>query len=81
MTEPAMFDKSFFSRYGFLMKQRCEPLIEAIIAIGGMSELARHLGVTRQAISGWKRIPLKHVKRVSELTNIPHDKLRPDLYE
>jgi hypothetical protein len=81
MTYPAMFDKSFLSRYSFFMKHRSEPLLEALIAIGGISELARNLGVTRQAVSAWNRVPLKYVKRVSELTNIPHHRLRPDLYE
>lgn len=46
----------------------------------GCSELARILGLTRQAVSVWDIVPSKHVPRVSKLSGIPCEELRPDIY-
>ncbi len=53
----------------------------AIEKAGGLSELARQLGVKRQAVFAWKRIPAERARKVSEITGIPLADLRPDLYE
>jgi DNA-binding transcriptional regulator YdaS (Cro superfamily) len=45
------------------------------------ADLAKHLGITRQAVSGWRAIPAEWVKRIAELTGIPPHRLRPDLYD
>lgn len=63
------------------MKHRHPSLVDALVAAGGISELARQLGLTRQAVSFWDKIPLKHLKTVSKMTGIAQQKLRPDLYE
>lgn len=63
------------------MKQRHPSLVDALVAAGGIAELARQLGVTRQAVSLWDKIPLKHLRAVSEMTGIPRQQLRPDLYD
>jgi len=47
---------------------------------GGVSSLARGLGVSQPAISGWKRVPPDRVLAVEALTGIPRTELRPDLY-
>lgn len=44
-------------------------------------ELARRIGVTRQAIYGWDKIPAERVVEVEAATGIPRKKLRPDLYD
>jgi DNA-binding transcriptional regulator YdaS (Cro superfamily) len=71
----------FFSGRVIDMKQRHPSLVDALVAAGGIAELARQLGVTRQAVSLWDKIPLKHLRAVSKMTGIPRQQLRPDLYD
>lgn len=47
---------------------------------GSASELARKLGISKQAISQWTEIPIRHVHRVNEVTGIPLTDLRPDVF-
>jgi len=63
------------------MKHRHPSLVDVFVAVGGASELARHLGISRQAVGLWLMVPLKHIKTVSKLTGISRQQLRPDLYE
>lgn len=46
---------------------------------GKQRELATHLGLFPSTVSQWRSVPLAHVRRVSEFTDIPIEKLRPDL--
>ena len=55
-------------------------LERALSAIGGVSSLARALGVSQPAISGWKRIPPERVLAVEAASGVPRTELRPDLY-
>lgn len=55
-------------------------LSSAIQAAGGLTPLADALGISKQAISSWKRCPPHHVLKVEKLTRVPRHKLRPDLY-
>lgn len=63
------------------MKQRSETITDIIVTIGSLSEMSRRLGVSRQAIAQWDKVPVKHLRAISEMTGIPRQKLRPDLYE
>jgi len=45
------------------------------------SAIARMLGIKRQAVSSWQRIPAERVRQVSQLTGIPAWRLRPDLFD
>lgn len=56
---------------------------EIIGKLGGPSEVARQIGVSRQAVSKWKRIPGGHVRRIAALSGGAYTKaqIRPDLYE
>lgn len=47
---------------------------------GGGQALASALGLTRQAIYQWDKIPPQYVLRVEEVTGVPRSTLRPDLY-
>jgi TorA maturation chaperone TorD len=55
-------------------------LDEAIRAAGGVSELARQLGISQPSVSNWTRIPAERVISIETLTNVPRNVLRPDLY-
>lgn len=56
------------------------PLVEVIRKVGSANELARQLGVTPQAISQWKRIPLERASEIARITGIPRAELRPDIW-
>lgn len=45
------------------------------------SQLAKGLGITRQSITRWKKIPIHHVKLVSEITELPREKILPSVYK
>jgi len=55
-------------------------LQEAIRAAGGVTELARRIGVTQPSVSNWRRVPAERVLAVEEVTGVTRDLLRPDLY-
>jgi TorA maturation chaperone TorD len=59
---------------------REQGLERAIAAAGGISALARIIGVSQPAVSGWTRVPPDRVLAVEAATGIPRTDLRPDLY-
>ena len=56
------------------------PLQEAIKRAGGKSALARLVGVTPQAVTQWKHIPLHHVLRLEDALGITRQWQRPEIY-
>jgi TorA maturation chaperone TorD len=57
-----------------------EGLQEAIRAAGGITELARRVGLSQPSVSNWRRVPAERVLAVEAATGVPRTKLRPDLY-
>jgi len=55
-------------------------LEEAIRAAGGVSELARRLGIAQPSVSNWERIPAERVASVEQATGVDRARLRPDLF-
>jgi len=55
-------------------------LQEAIRAAGGVTELARRIGVSQPSVSNWNRIPAERVLAVEAVTGIGRPALGPDLY-
>src|SRR5258708_12740714 len=55
-------------------------LSEAIQAVGGVSELARRVGVSQPSVSNWDKVPAERVLAVEAATGVPRMRLRPDLY-
>lgn len=47
---------------------------------GGKVALAKRLGVTRQAVSKWTHVPAQWVRLLEELTGIPAEQMRPDIF-
>jgi TorA maturation chaperone TorD len=56
-------------------------LSEAIRVVGGVSELARKLGISQPSVSTWNRVPAERVLAVEAATGISRTALRPDLYD
>jgi TorA maturation chaperone TorD len=52
----------------------------AIRACGGISELARRLGISQPSVSHWQRVPAERVLMVEQVSGVPRGTLRPDLY-
>lgn len=57
-----------------------EGLHEAIRAAGGVTELARRIGISQPSVSNWSRVPAERVLAVEAATGIARSILRPDLY-
>ena len=55
-------------------------LSEAIQAVGGVSELARRIGISQPSVSNWDKIPAERVLAVEAATGVARMRLRPDLY-
>src|SRR5215211_7279533 len=55
-------------------------LNEAIQAVGGVSELARRVGISQPSVSNWDKVPAERVLAVEAATGIARMRLRPDLY-
>jgi TorA maturation chaperone TorD len=55
-------------------------LDEAIRAVGGVSELARRLGISQPSVSKWESVPAERVLSIEATTGIPRATLRPDLF-
>ena len=56
-------------------------LEEAIRAAGGVTELARRIGISQPSVSNWSRIPAERVLTVEAVTGVARAILRPDLYD
>jgi TorA maturation chaperone TorD len=55
-------------------------LREAIRAAGGVTELARRIGISQPSVSNWSRIPAERVLSIESITGVGREVLRPDLY-
>ena len=53
----------------------------AIEAAGGITVLARRLGIRHQSIMNWKQIPAERLLAVEAATGIDRSRLRPDLFQ
>jgi TorA maturation chaperone TorD len=59
---------------------RDQGLEEALRAVGGVSELARRIGISQPSVSNWDRIPAERVLAVEAATGVTRAVLRPDLF-
>lgn len=55
-------------------------LSEAIRVAGGISELARQIGISQPSVSNWNWVPAERVVSVETATGVDRAVLRPDLY-
>ena len=57
------------------------PIVKlAIEKAGGLTPLANALGVPRQNVHQWRRVPAEWVLRVERATGICRSELRPDIF-
>ena len=56
-------------------------LQEAIRAVGGVTELARRIGISQPSVSNWTKVPAERVLEVENASGIARLVLRPDLYD
>lgn len=61
-------------------RARDQGLEQAVRAAGGVSELARQIGISQPSVSNWTRIPAERVLNVEAATGVDRKILRPDLY-
>jgi DNA-binding transcriptional regulator YdaS (Cro superfamily) len=54
---------------------------EAAGKVGGVPNLARKLGVSRQAIYQWTEVPAERVADLERVTGIPRSRFRPDVFK
>lgn len=62
------------------MEIRDPGLVEAIEAVGGVTELARRIGISQPSVTNWERVPAERVIAVEQATGVGRVRLRPDLY-
>ncbi|MGE5773458.1 MAG: Cro/CI family transcriptional regulator [Hyphomicrobiales bacterium] len=55
-------------------------LSEAIRIAGGVSQLARQIGISQPSVSNWIRVPAERVVSIETATGVDRAVLRPDLY-
>ncbi len=59
---------------------RDQGLQSAIESVGGISALARALGLAQPSVSAWQRIPAERVVSIETVTGLSRTVLRPDLF-
>lgn len=67
------------TRLTYVRLMRDEAL-QNVIHLYGLSGLARMLGIRKQSVKQWRRVPEDRIIQIEELTGIPRKRLRPDLY-
>jgi hypothetical protein len=64
------------------MAKKLDPAIALIRANRGMAvRIAEALGIDKQAVYQWKKVPPLRVLTVSEIIGMPPEKIRPDVFK
>lgn len=54
---------------------------DIIAKAGGVTRVARAVGLTHPSVSVWERVPPRHVRTVAKLAGLHPSEVRPDLYD
>jgi len=54
---------------------------DIIHAAGGYRKLAKELGIAPSSVFNWRRVPATRVLKISQLTGIAPDLIRPDVFK
>jgi len=57
-----------------------DPVLQRILDTTGLRELSRRLGLSPNSVIKWRRVPDHRIVQVEDVTGIPRETLRPDLY-
>ena len=57
-----------------------DPILLKALEVVPPAKLAESLSISSQAISQWKRVPVRRVIEIEGLTGISRHELRPDIY-
>jgi DNA-binding transcriptional regulator YdaS (Cro superfamily) len=74
--------KNTYFNIAVMARKRHAALAHALEAAGGISKLADSLGITKQAVSGWRKCPAGRVIDVERATGgvVNRYRLRPDIF-
>ena len=65
------------------MSSESEIIKDALERGGGISVIARTMGLSDEAVRLWRargKVPAERVVELEQLTGVPREQLRPDLY-
>lgn len=51
-----------------------------VLQAGGPRYVAGRIGMSRQAVAKWERVPAEHVRLLEALTGVAAEKIRPDVF-
>lgn len=57
-----------------------DEILKALFKVVGPSTLADLLGVSKQAVHQWRKVPVARAKEIEQITGIPREELRPDIF-
>jgi hypothetical protein len=60
--------------------ERDEVMQDIFSRVGYSAVIARHIGVTRQYVSAWKRVPAHYVLELAPLLEKTPQQIRPDIF-
>ena len=61
------------------MKDHTE-ILKRLFDFYGASMLAEKLGISRQAVQQWRKVPVGRARTIERITGIPREELRPDIF-
>jgi len=63
------------------MEKTRDPIIEEIVRLcGSQAALSKYLNISRQAVCQWQVVPARYVSKISFLTGISRERIRPDIF-
>lgn len=54
--------------------------LKLVLTIVTRSEIARHLGIKKQNLTRWTRVPPHHVVKIAELTGLSREDILPSMF-
>lgn len=70
------------TKTGYTLKRKRSPeMVRILGSVPSLAWLAHQIGICKQAVSRWHRVPLERVREVEAITGIPAHEIRPDTFE